>query len=381
MFLHNFIYSLKVNLRDKTQMLWSVCFIIALGTLFYVAFGEIYDKSEILSEIKVAYVIDNPEINENFEKTIKDVSLSQDGKKLLNIVEAKDIEEAKGLLYDKKITGIFYSENDELKLMVYEDGVAESVLASIATKYHQIVTVMTDMSAKHPDQIKNTMANLLLGENNNTEKASTKGNMDVYVQYFYNLIAMACLMAVSAGVNFTVTNQANLSILGARKTASGANSFVSIVSSLMACAIVQIGCAFVGFTYLVLIGVKFGNDIGHILIIIATGCLTGTCLGFFVGNIGYFKLATKQSMGSAAIIFLSFLSGLMVGDMKMIIEDKYPIINRINPAALITDSFYSINVYDTYDRFYTNIVSLLIVSAVFVIAGVLMGRRKSYASI
>ena len=60
-------------------------------------------------------------------------------------------------------------------------------------------------------------------------------------------------------------------------------------------------------------------------------------------------------MGTAVTMTFCFLSGLMVGDMRMNIENSCPIINKINPAALITDSFYALEIYDTYDRFLTNI--------------------------
>ena len=78
---------------------------------------------------------------------------------------------------------------------------------------------------------------------------------------------------------------------------------------------------------------------------------------------------------------LCFLSGLMMGNMKIIIQNNCPILNKINPATIITDSFYSLAIYESYDRFIFDIISLLIFVIIFIMAGFLMTRRKKYASL
>ena len=47
------------------------------------------------------------------------------------------------------------------------------------------------------------------------------------------------------------------------------------------------------------------------------------------------------------------LIGLMMGNMKAVIAEKIPGFNNINPAAVISDSFYCLNIYEDYDRFIT----------------------------
>ena len=77
----------------------------------------------------------------------------------------------------------------------------------------------------------------------------------------------------------------------------------------------------------------------------------------------------------------SFLSGLMIADMRIIVEDTCPIINRINPVALVYDSFYAINTFDTNDRLYRNLLSLLVISVIAIVLGNIFGRRRRYASL
>ena len=71
----------------------------------------------------------------------------------------------------------------------------------------------------------------------------------------------------------------------------------------------------------------------------------------------------------------------MILDMKMIMHLYCPIVNQINPAARLSDTFYALKVYDNYDRFFENIGALLIMTVLFTAGGFLLGRRKQYASI
>ena len=77
----------------------------------------------------------------------------------------------------------------------------------------------------------------------------------------------------------------------------------------------------------------------------------------------------------------SFLAGLMNGNMKDIVEKSAPFVNRINPASLIADAFYCINVYNDTARYYRNLVTLAVMSAAFVMASFLLIRRNRYDSI
>ena len=77
----------------------------------------------------------------------------------------------------------------------------------------------------------------------------------------------------------------------------------------------------------------------------------------------------------------SFLAGLMNAEMKYVVEQHAPIINRSNPAALISDAFYCINVYDDPARYTRNLVTLFMMCIVLIIASFLMVRRERYDSI
>ena len=50
-------------------------------------------------------------------------------------------------------------------------------------------------------------------------------------------------------------------------------------------------------------------------------------------------------------MFGCFLAGMMGVTMKYVIDKNVPIINKLNPANMITDGFYSLYYYDTLDRY------------------------------
>ena len=78
---------------------------------------------------------------------------------------------------------------------------------------------------------------------------------------------------------------------------------------------------------------------------------------------------------------MSFLAGLMIVNMKDIIARRAPFLSYINPATLITDSFYSLYVFDNHRRFFLNVGLLILISSVMCILSVLRLRRDRYASL
>jgi ABC-2 type transport system permease protein len=80
-------------------------------------------------------------------------------------------------------------------------------------------------------------------------------------------------------------------------------------------------------------------------------------------------------------MFFSFLSGMMGITMKYVIDKNIPIINKINPAAMITDGFYSLYYYDTLNRYFFNVISLVVFSSVLLGISSIVLRRQKYDAI
>ncbi len=381
MFWHSFKYSLKTTLRDRVQMFWSFIFIILLGTLFRSTFGNAYEKSELRYNIEVVACIEDEFIMENVTTIIENITVDEAGeKKLFNITYAGSMEEAEEL-FDKSGAGLLYSEEGNLKLIVKESGIDESILSGVVSQYHQIITVMKDVADKPVEVQAAVMEQLMSEASKNVEKSISDANMDAFGQYFFNLITMGCLMAATAGVTFTIKNQANLSNLGARKNLGGAGTFARTFGGLAAIWLVLSIVTILAFGYLLIIGVDFGTRIPAVILTIIVGNLLGLSAGYFVGSIGKLSKSVKDSIAVLFSVFTCFLSGLMIMDMRMLIELNCPIINDINPAIWISDAFYSLVIYDTYDRYIQNMIIMTVFSLACLVGGVILGRRKQYASI
>ena len=77
----------------------------------------------------------------------------------------------------------------------------------------------------------------------------------------------------------------------------------------------------------------------------------------------------------ASTLLMCFLAGLMVGNMKYFIETNAPVINKINPAAVISDSFYSLCVFGDVKMYARCILTLVVMSVVFFGISVVCIRR------
>jgi len=104
-------------------------------------------------------------------------------------------------------------------------------------------------------------------------------------------------------------------------------------------------------------------------------------MGIAIASIIKSNENTKTGVLISVTMFGCFLSGMMGITMKYIVDKNIPIINKINPASMITDGFYSLYYYDTLDRYLFNIVSLLVFAFVMLAISYSSLRRQKYDSI
>ncbi len=71
----------------------------------------------------------------------------------------------------------------------------------------------------------------------------------------------------------------------------------------------------------------------------------------------------------------------MICKSEAILAEKVPWVNAVNPVAVISDSFYCLNLYSDYRRFTVKIITMLILTAAFTVLGIILSGRKKYASI
>lgn len=376
MFFHNFKYSLKNAFRQKEFLFWILAFPIILGTFFYVAFNSMYEKESMFNKIPVA-IVENTE-NTAFKEVIKELSSGEDA-----MFDSKftDSQTALDMLKTNDISGII-NVDSELSLTVSNDGIKQTIIKSFLDQYQIRESIIMETVNNNPQNLQSVIDAMSQEINCNESLSLSNGNMDTYIQYFYNLIAMAAFFGSISGLYIAINNQGNLSAIAARKCISPTNKLTSITASLLASFVAQVICVSIGITYILFIlKVDMGDKIPMVYLSGAVGSLTGVTMGFFIGSFGRLNQNVKMAISMSVTMLSCFLSGLMIGNMKSVIEMYVPIVNRINPAALISDLFYCLNIYNDYRRYTEKFVTLLILSVIFTIGGFLLTRRKKYASL
>lgn len=376
MFLHNFKYEFLNNIRQKEFIFWMICFPLILGTFFYMAFSRIFDSETLFSEISVAVNI--VEDDGTFKSVAQEM---ENADSPLFRFRFEDKEKSEELLRNGDVKGII-TVDKELSLIVMGNGTEQTIIRSFLEQYRSQKQVITDIAAKDPGKLTEVIQSLSAGADTINKNSLSGGNMNVYDAYFMNLITMVALFGMTSGVMRVTQNQGNLSAIGARKCLSPNKHIVTMISSLLAALISQICSVIIATTFvLYILNINMGGNIPMLYLSGVIGSVAGVSIGFFVGSIGRASEGVKCTIATAITMFCCFLSGLMVGNMKPLIEDKCPIINRINPAALISDLFYCLTIYDDYRRYTEKAVSLLIISAIFITGGFLMTRRKTYENL
>ena len=200
---------------------------------------------------------------------------------------------------------------------------------------------------------------------------------------FYTLIAMTCLYGGILSMTSINESMPNMSNKGKRISISPSKKRTVILSSLLASFIVQLVGLSLLFIYTIFaLKINYGNNILLIILLSVIGCLAGVSFGTFAGCMFKANENAKTGILIAVTMFGCFLSGMMGVTMKYVVDTNIPIINKLNPANMITDGFYSLYYYaDNLDRYWFNIISLLIFSVVLIVISSISLRRQKYDSI
>ncbi|HAH18233.1 ABC transporter permease [uncultured Eubacterium sp.] len=385
MLLRLFYYKLKEGLRDKSFLGWNLIFPFLLGTVFYAALGHLYneelnepiniviekmDNTEALhgewlkktmpeDQLNSDYVKNMPTAYDMMNETLSKIEYD-DGTKMFDIKNV-DKKEAEKLLEDDKIEAIINPyDYENIKMEIKKNGIKQSILTSIVTAFREGIDIK--------------------------EYVKTSGlqgnNKDPYVQYFYNILAMISVMT-SCGVMLSVIKtQANYSAIGIRVESSPVSRVLQSFCSMLAMSFLQIVILIVSIIYYVyVLKVDFGCSIKYIFITSMFAAFMGCSLGYMVACVGNASEGLKNAILVGLVTGGGFLAGLMKGDMYIVVEKKFPLINRINPSSIITNAFYTLNMYGANAKYTKSILTMFVYSIIFIAIGMIFRGRRGYASI
>ena len=155
-----------------------------------------------------------------------------------------------------------------------------------------------------------------------------------------------------------------------------------VFSEIIVCFGLHFANTLILLTYMkYILRLEFAGSCAEMVPVLLVGSMIGVTMGIFITSIGKTKEGVKIGIMLAFSMTFSFLAGMMNVETKNLIDRHAPFINRINPAALISDALYCLNVYDAPKR-YAQDLAILSVLCVLLAAGTfLIVRRKRYGSI
>lgn len=373
--LHLIKYNLLVKVKNFATTFWPLIFPLLLGTMFYFAFGNIDDADFETVQVGI--------VKEEEPDTLFLMFLDQVENNGNHLIAAQELSGTAALakLENEEISGIYYVGKAP-SLTVAANGIPQSILQSVLTSYETGKSTIRQIVRTHPSGLWKGIQKMLNQQEPITQVSLGGHTINGTVQFFYALIAMTCLYGCFIGFGSAITLQANITALAARRCVTPTHKLKLILSEQIASFLLGYFDVIVLLVYLrYILKLDFQGKIGPMLLISFFGSLIGVSIGIFVGSLGKMKEGVKIGIFLGISMICSFLSGLMNNTMKDIVEKNAPFINRINPAALISDAFYCINVYDDLERYYRNLITLAVMSVVLVTASFLLIRRENYDSI
>lgn len=382
MFWHLYHYRLKIQAKNKVLLFWSLVFPLLLGLFFTAAFSNL-DTQDLVKQIPVGIVTNEKEPSKNIDFFLDTINEAKSSDKKMFVPVVLSQETAAKQLLNEKIAGYYTLKNEDISLTVNKQSIQQNVLDSFMNQFLQSKTTVNTLQKEVPALLASSITKKIGQTNNYISVKNTtvsKGSQKSF--YFFTLIGMSCMFGMFWGINNANDEQANQSANGIRLSMTPKNKLFIVLANLASSFTIFIVevlliLAFYRFVY----GVDFGNRWSLILLTCALAVATALSLGVLFGNLLKVPLNQKISLAVTFQMTCSFLAGMMSPDIKLLVNQYIPWLNAINPVSLISEALYKLYYYQNIESFYSNILNLSILTAVFITLSVIYERRVQYVSL
>lgn len=388
MFGHIFLYKTKELLRQKWCFGWNFLFPIIMATAFYVGFGELIDSPGVLTKVNVAIVqTQDDSTADAFTDLVRSLSFMD--------VRIVSDDEAQQLLEDGTVAGILYTPSGDAapgkpSLAVCANGIDQTILSQFLKSYiaNEREMELILATANSPDDIRKAAD--LIGEDmsfgsdeiNLRYDDSGAKQLSPYMHYFFSLIAMASLFASWISTSILDELMASHTEIGKRYECAPVPKSLSLTAGILSGLLTQLLCATCLILYIqYVLKLSFNAPLIYVILLSSVCSVTGIASGVMFGALFGEHPSMNVAVPLLFSMICSFLSGLMVGNMQQIIQVYIPWLNRVNPAALLTDGLDSLCSYGLSSVYWLDMLALLILAAAAIAVSSLILRRKNYASL
>lgn len=376
-------HNIRLLLRNRGLVFWTLAFPILLGVLFKAALGGLM-TTQSFDPVPVA-VVDSQEYRLSPYKTAFD-ELSRGDDALVTVTSVATTAEGSSLLADDHVAGVVEVIGDEASLTVATGGMDQTILTllldEIAQRVDMVTTLMADEMAPGEDP-QTVAAEIMdrLAESGFTLKDASPSSMDPLMAEFFSLVAMAALYGGMFSGTLMNYAQPQLGAVGRRIGVAPTRKSVFVASGIIASYVVE----FVGLVLLVVVcrflfGIDFGSNWGLTLVVASAGALAGLSLGVAVSALVRGGENMKIGVLIGMTMLGALLAGMMGGGLRYRVDATAPLVNKVNPVALITDGFYTLYYHPGSDGLWADLEILLVISLVLIGASMLTLRRQRYDS-
>jgi len=354
-------------------------FPLILATFFNMAFSNL-NSNETFHPIDIAVVNDTGyQQNKDFKPVLEEVSKGSDRTFNLTAVTG---QEADKLLNDGKIKG-YITVGSEIRLTVSDSGLDQNIIKSFLDSYQKTSSTTKSIISQNPASVQSGLLDDLKNRKEYTREVSgNSAEPNNVLNYFYSLIAMACLYGGFFGMKEVTDIQANISQRAARVNIAPVHKLKIFLVSMSASLLVNFTELLILLAYLRFgLNIDFGAKTGLVLLTTFVGSVIGVSFGAFISALVTKGEGIKVAIMLAVSMTGSFLAGMMYQDMKYIVAQNVPILSYLNPVNLLTDAFYSLYYYDTLNRYALNMGILGGFIFVFCAVSYLIIRRQKYAGL
>lgn len=362
MFVHAFRNTFKVLSRQRSMFFWALIFPIILGLFFKLALGHVMVKYQ-MKPLPIAVrsgLLEEPNFKSFLEAMEKE-----------DYLRVQKADSAEILEVHPDLVAYVAEEN---QLVVKSSGISQSVVETLLNVYQQKKALIGQVLAKDP-----TTPLGPLVENQDYIHDLSRSKMDPMQTFFYTLLGMQVLYGYVWGLYVVYQYEANLSTNAKRNLIAPVRKRTGFLASITVAWLFNLVITFVFVLYLKWgLGVDFGGQGWPIFCLILLGAFTGVSFGSLIGVSNRGSIEFKSGLGIVLTMLFSFLAGMMVPNMKVLIQTHAPFLHKINPVSLLTDAVYSLYYYNSLHRFWENMAYLGLLTLLFSAATLFFMRGKQY---
>lgn len=262
-----------------------------------------------------------------------------------------------------------------------------SILVRAMDEYASRSALVKELLASNPGALADpAVARSIMEPVSATVKVSlTKDAPRETVRYYFALMGMAALFGGNVGLFAFQRLRPNASALGARRAVGGLGHGRAVAATILGSWCVCFLCLVVTYLFMRLAaGIDFGGRDAQCLVTVAVASLTATALGCVVSALPHASSSAKSGILTTIVCFASLFAGLY-GQPTMDLADTIalnaPWAEWLNPAAQISQAFYSITYYDELGPLLGHLAVLLAMAALFFLLSANSLRRHRYASL